>query len=67
MEDLGTDEAAMMDRIIYDRNERWAETLKGVLADNKNALVVVGAGHMIGDRGVQALLEDAGFAVQRLQ
>jgi uncharacterized protein YbaP (TraB family) len=67
MEDLGTDEAVVMDRLIYDRNERWAETLKGVLAENKSALVVVGAGHMIGDRGVQALLEDAGFEVQRLQ
>lgn len=67
MEDLGTGEAAVMDRIIYDRNERWAETIKELLADNTGALVVVGAGHMIGDRGVQALLEDAGFAVQRLQ
>lgn len=60
-------QTSMLDRIIYQRNERWAVTIEGLLAENKEALIVVGAGHMVGDRGVQALLEDAGLEVRRLQ
>ena len=67
LEEMSGPQTSMLDRIIYQRNERWAVTIERLLAENKEALIVVGAGHMVGDRGVQALLEDAGFAVQRLQ
>jgi uncharacterized protein len=53
--------------LFDDRNRRWAKTLKDVL-DNETGtfLVTVGAGHLITDRGVPALLRRAGYRVERL-
>ena len=52
-----------LDRMIYDRNRRWAETLAPVFADAPS-FVVVGAGHLPGDRGLLALLREKGYTVE---
>lgn len=54
------------DRLITQRNKRWATQLESVLADNDNALVIVGAGHLVGSGSVPDLLERAGYAVERV-
>jgi len=52
------------DQLITQRNERWIGQLKTLLADNDNALVIVGAGHLVGKGGVPDLLRQAGYAVE---
>lgn len=57
----------LMAALVTDRNRRWAETIVGWLDDERDYLVVVGALHLIGDDGVPALLEAAGFGIQQLR
>jgi hypothetical protein len=53
--------------MLFDRDAAWATTIEGLLRDNHNDLVVVGAAHLIGDKSVIDLLGKAGFTVQRIQ
>lgn len=53
--------------MVLDRNARWVGAIKGLLADNHQDLIVVGAGHLAGDGSVVDLLAKAGFTVERIQ
>ena len=55
----------LADALIYERNARWAEQVGEMLRDDDDVLVVVGAMHLVGERGLPALLEKRGFVVQR--
>ena len=50
--------------LITQRNGRWVGQLEKLLADNDNALVIVGAGHLVGKGGVPELLRQAGYTVE---
>lgn len=54
------------EQLITQRNARWISQLKALLADNDNALVIVGAGHLVGKGGVPELLRQAGYTVERI-
>lgn len=58
---------AFAQMMVRDRNAKWVTTIKGLLADNRRDLVVVGAAHLSGDGSVIDLLAKAGFTVQRIQ
>ncbi len=55
----------LVERLVYERNDRWAEQIAGMMDGEDDVLVVVGAGHLVGDRGLPALLEKRGFKVGR--
>jgi uncharacterized protein YbaP (TraB family) len=55
----------LADALIYRRNARWAQQVSGMLQGDEDVLVVVGAMHLVGDRGLPALLEKRGFRVER--
>lgn len=57
---------ARYDLLITDRNVRWLAELETLLANNDNALVIVGAGHLVGEGGVPELLRQAGYEVERI-
>lgn len=50
------------DTLIYNRNEAWIEFLMGMLPTT-TMMIVVGAGHLPGERGVINLLRKAGYEV----
>lgn len=50
------------DKLIYNRNEDWAEKLTPIF-QQKPTLVAVGAAHLPGERGLLELLRKAGFKV----
>lgn len=52
--------------IVADRNRRWVETIDGLIADDDDYLVIVGALHLIGADGVPALLEGRGYVVRQM-
>ncbi|MDB5588602.1 MAG: TraB/GumN family protein [Devosia sp.] len=58
---------AFTQRLIFDRNQTWVAKIDTMLADNEQDLIVVGAGHLVGDGSLVDLLEKSGFSVKRLQ
>lgn len=50
-------------KIFDDRNIKMAEKIKGFLATEKTYFVVVGAGHLVGEKGVIQLLKKEGVNV----
>jgi hypothetical protein len=53
------------DKLIYGRNERWADRVSAMLGGSDDVLLVVGALHLAGPSGLQRLLERRGFRVRR--
>ena len=53
-------------RVIVDRNLAWLPRLEDMARGKGTALVVVGAGHLIGPDGVVAHLKADGFRVERV-
>ncbi len=51
-------------RLIADRNRRWARVLARLVNNGRLAVVVVGAGHLVGPEGVPALLRARGLRVE---
>ena len=54
------------DSLFFKRNVHMANTIKGFLEGKGTYFVVIGAGHLVGDKGIPALLREAGFDVERL-
>ena len=59
---------ALYARMNRDRNVAWLPELRALLDDSAgdDALVIVGAMHLLGEDGVVQGLRDAGYAVERL-
>jgi uncharacterized protein YbaP (TraB family) len=55
----------IVDRIFFERNETMAERIEEIIAEPGDYFVAVGAGHLVGDRGIPALLAGRGFEVVR--
>ncbi len=64
-EDFG-DYPELGEVLLFERNERWADQVSDMLAGDDDVLLVVGAMHLVGERGLPALLEERGFTVEKL-
>jgi uncharacterized protein len=53
----------LFERLIGQRNRRWARVLGARLGSPGRIVVVVGAGHLVGPHGLPALLRAQGFQV----
>jgi hypothetical protein len=65
LEDDFGDYPELAETLIYGRNRRWVSQVEAMLAGDEDVLLVVGAMHLVGERGLPALLEARGFAVKR--
>ena len=65
-EELKEDYAAYENISIYERNKGMAEKASEYIKDGKNYFFMVGALHFSGDKGVDDLLEDMGYKVERV-
>ncbi len=53
--------------LLYARNRRWIAAIERYLTpEGGGAFIAVGLGHMLGDQGLTALLEKAGYRVTRV-
>jgi uncharacterized protein YbaP (TraB family) len=52
--------------VITERNRNWLPRIEKFLAADKIHLVIVGAGHMVGNEGLIKMLSDKGFVVEQL-
>ena len=55
--------AAIYKRLITDRNSAWIPKIEELARGNKNAIIIVGAGHLVGKEGLVELLKKDGFKV----
>jgi uncharacterized protein len=51
-------------RLVTERNARWAEAISQRLRGSGETVVVVGAAHLIGKDGVPAMLRRRGITVE---
>lgn len=65
--DMREQSPELYDVLIRQRNEAWVGEIDKLMEGGEDALVVVGAGHLVGEDGVPALLEEAGYRVERVQ
>ena len=57
----------IFEALLVTRNRAWIPQIESLLArDGENALVVVGAGHLVGESSVVDMLRQAGYTVDRL-
>ena len=52
--------------LVTDRNSRWVGQIEGLLDDDDDYLIIVGALHLIGPSGVPRQLESIGYDIQQL-
>ncbi len=65
-EDMRDMAPAVYESLLAERNRNWVEQLDAVLkAESGKGFVAVGAGHLVGDDSVPALLEARGYEVTR--
>jgi uncharacterized protein YbaP (TraB family) len=63
--ELGGD-PALYESLLAARNRKWIPKIEALLNGDRNYLVIVGTGHLVGPDGVVELLRRAGItAVQR--
>ena len=65
-EELQGDKDQYYEYALYGRNKGMADAAESFLKDGKNYFFMVGALHFAGDRGVDDLLEEKGYTVERL-
>jgi uncharacterized protein YbaP (TraB family) len=59
--------APFYEATFFARNRHMARGIEAVLAETPYAFVVLGAGHLVGARGVPALLERSGYRVRQVR
>jgi uncharacterized protein YbaP (TraB family) len=57
---------SVMEEILFKRNRNMTHKIQKYLSSDKTYFVVVGAGHLVGDKGIVKLLEEAGYEVRQL-
>ncbi len=58
--------SGVYEKLIYERNRSMALKIEGYLKTNRTYFVVVGAAHLLGDRGIIRLLKDRGYSIEQL-
>ena len=56
----------MANRVLDSRNENWAQKMPSIMSE-KSTLFAVGAGHLIGDKGLLNLLKKQGYKVKAVK
>jgi len=54
------------DLLVYRRNREWVPQIERLLSDGQTSIVIAGAAHMIGKRGIVSLLRKKGYSVEQL-
>lgn len=58
--------AGMYKKLLDDRNERMVEKILTYMKTGKKYFIVIGAAHMVGEKGIVRLLQKKGFTVTQL-
>jgi hypothetical protein len=53
-------------RFVAQRNKAWAITIERLIAQGRNTMVVVGAGHLVGPDNLLQLLQSKGYTIEQV-
>lgn len=56
----------LLELLFYQRNRAMAERIRELSGEHKKLFVVVGAGHLVGEKSVTELLEKSGFSISQI-
>ena len=54
------------EKFLTQRNRYWLPTIESLLQQKKDYLVIVGAGHLVGEEGLIQLLENRGYLIEQV-
>ncbi|MDD5167290.1 MAG: TraB/GumN family protein [Syntrophales bacterium] len=54
------------EKILFERNRNMAKKIEGLLTGGATSFVVVGAAHLVGEKGILRLLEGRGYSLEQL-
>ena len=60
------DMSTVLEKLIYGRNRRMVDKIEGYLEKDKPYFVIVGAGHLVGKKGIINLLKERGYTVEQM-
>ena len=63
LNDAMVESPAIYKRLVGDRNHNWLPKIEAFLKGDKNAIVIVGAAHLVGKEGVVELVKAKGYRV----
>ena len=63
----GLTDPVLADALLYQRNANWAVWIDERMDEPGTVFIAVGAGHLAGEKSVQAYLEERGFTIDRVQ
>jgi len=58
--------APIVVKLFDERNMRMTSKIEGYLNSSGSYFVIVGAGHLVGKRGIVELLKNKGYGVEQL-
>ncbi len=58
--------SAIFEKLVFERNRRMASKIEDFLRTKETYFVIVGAGHLVGSRGVIGLLGGKGYLIEQL-
>ncbi len=56
----------VFEKVIYERNTKMASKIEDFLRMGTTCFIIVGAGHLVGDRGILEILKGKGYLVEQL-
>ena len=56
----------IFEKVIYERNMKMASKIEDFLRTRETIFVIVGAGHLVGDRGIIETLKRRGYLIEQL-
>jgi uncharacterized protein YbaP (TraB family) len=66
LNEVTEEDPTLMKRLLTDRNKSWIPRIEEFAQSDKNVVVIVGAGHLVGKEGVVELLKKKGLKVTQL-
>jgi uncharacterized protein YbaP (TraB family) len=58
--------AFILEKLVYERNRKMVSKIEDYLKEKETYFVMVGAGHLVGDRGIIEILKGKGYLVEQL-
>jgi uncharacterized protein YbaP (TraB family) len=58
--------SSIFEKLIYERNKKMVSKIEDFLRTKEVYFVIVGAGHLVGDRGIIEILKGKGYLVEQL-
>jgi uncharacterized protein YbaP (TraB family) len=58
--------SSIFEKVVYERNRKMASRIEDFLQRKESYFLIVGAGHLVGDRGIIEILSRKGYLIEQL-